>query len=69
LQKIKAKKVEIAQKAQDAIKIIDPSASEEGLKLMQKSLHDLQRSDATDDQLNEQERIVSRYKLGLKGKI
>lgn len=70
LDKIKNQKLDISKKAQEAIKIIDPNANEILLKEMEKSLRDLQRSsDATEDQILAQERIVNRYKLALKGKL
>lgn len=69
LEKIKKKKIEIAKKAQESIKMVDPNASEALLKEMEKSLKDLHKSGASDEQIHNQERVVSRYRLALKGKI
>ena len=69
IENTKKNKKEISKKAQEAIKIVDPNASESLLTELEKSLKDLQRSDATENQVNEQERIVNRYRLALKGKL
>jgi len=69
LEKIKKKKVEIAKKAQESIKLVDPNASEALLKEMEKSLKDLHKSGASEAQINAQEKIINRYRLALKGKI
>lgn len=69
IEKIKKNKVEIITLAQGLIKIIDPKASEELLKEMEKSYSDLQKSEATADQIQNHLTILERYRLGLKGKV
>lgn len=69
LEKIKNKKIEISKKAQESIKIVDPNASETLLIEMEKSLRDLQKSNASEAQINSHEKLVNRYRLALRGKI
>lgn len=67
-QKIKKQMKEIFKKSTEAIKIIDPEASEEKLKMFEVSLKDVRKS-GTENEINELERIVNRYRLALKGKL
>lgn len=69
IEKIKNNKKEISKKAQEAIKIVDPNASEALLIEMEKSLKDLHKSGATEDQILQQEKLLNRYRLALKGKV
>lgn len=69
IDKIKNNKKEISKKAQEAIKIIDPNASEALLIELEKSLKDLQKSSAPEDSIIQHEKIVNRYRLALRGKV
>lgn len=68
--KYSEKRKQIASQAQELMKKVDPEATEVKLKEMEKSLRDLEKnSDATDEQVQAQIKIVDRYRLGLRGKI
>lgn len=69
LDKIKNNKIDIVQKAQEAIKVVAPEATDALLKIMEKSLRDLIKSEATEEQISKQLAVVNRYRLGLKGKL
>jgi hypothetical protein len=69
LKKFENKKSDIAAKAQELIKKLDPNANDVLLKAMETSLRDLKRSGANDEQIQQQEVIVKRYLLGIKGKL
>lgn len=69
MEKYADKKKKIAADAQEVMKRLDPTATEEMLKLMEKSLKDLDRENATDEVMQAQIKVVDRYRLGLKGKL
>lgn len=69
LEKIKGRKKEIGKEAKDSLKLVDPNASEPMLKDMESSLNDLHKDNAPDDRIFAQEKIVNRYRLGIRGKL
>lgn len=63
------KKQDIASKAQELMKKLNPNATEALLKEMEKSHKDLDKSGGTDEQIQANLKELSRYRLGLKGKL
>lgn len=68
--KYSEKRKNIAAKAQEVMKLLDPEATDAKLKEMEKSLRDLEKNpESTDEIIQAQIKVVDRYRLGLRGKI